>query len=224
MKKFKSKIRRKRHYIYFIFIITMIFIIYYEYTLTPKIIDISTSKIEEITNIYVKNNIIPADISVDKLIIINKNNNDEILYVDIDSSYANDIMKEVVTNIQNNIFSLNIQDTYLKKNKEYTYVAIPISINNGGFFSNLGPKIPIRLSFYEHAFGNIDIELTDYGINNALVKVILSINLEMKLYIPFNEEKIYKKFELIIASKIINGIVPNIYGGSYKTSSPIYDK
>lgn len=223
MKKFRTKsIKNSHKEIYIVIIILTIFFIirYYNKNITPKLINIVNTKIEEITNIYIKNNIVPESVDVDRLIKINKNNKDEILYVDIDTTYANEIMVSVVKKIQSNIFEFNINDSLLKKNGNITYLNTPLLLSEeGALFQNLGPKIPIKVNFYEHAFGNINVELVDYGINNALIKIYLEVFLEQKLYLPYKEDKLTKNFSLLISSKIISGSVPSIYGGTINKSS-----
>ena len=162
---------------------------------------------------------------------MNTNDEGEILYVDIDMDYARKIMVEIVGKIQNNILSLeqgNISgfrnSRELKSNNGSLYIEVPMLIsNNGVIFSNIGPKIPIKLSFYEHVLGNIDTKVTEYGINNVLVTVYLSIILEQKIVIPYSEEKIKKEYSLVLGSKIINGKVPSLYNGVINKSSSILE-
>lgn len=223
MKRFKTKSVKAKHnefLILLIIIIILLFLKFYNKNITKKIIDIASTKIEEVTNLYIKNNIVPESVNIEKLININKNAKGEILYVDIDTNYANQIMVSVIKKIQNNIFELNINDSLLKKHEGNAYLKIPLFLaDDGALINNLGPKIPVKLNFYEHAFGNIEVELLDYGINNAMIKVYLEVMLEQKIYIPYKEEKLNKKFSLLIGSKIITGTVPNIYGGAIHKSS-----
>lgn len=223
MKRFKTKTVKAKHkelIILLIIAIILLFIDYYNKNITKKILDIASTKIEEVTNIYIKNNIVPENVDIEKLININKNDKGEILYVDIDTNYANQIMVSVIKKIQNNIFELEINDSLLKRNKRNTYLKVPLFLaDDGALINNLGPKIPVKLNFYEHAFGNIEVELLDYGINNAIIKVYLEVILEQKIYIPYKEEKLNKKFSLLIGSKIITGTVPSIYGGTIHKSS-----
>lgn len=223
MKKFKTKSIKNSHkeiLIIIISITTFIITSYYNKNISPKLLDIATTKIEEITNIYIKNNIVPTNVDIERLIKINKNSKDEILYVDIDTTYANEIMVGVVKKIQSNIFEFQVDDQMLKKHHNDIYINIPLLASNEGvLFQNLGPKIPVKLNFYEHAFGNINVELIDYGINNALIKIYLEVFLEQKMYLPYKEEKLTKNFSLLISSKIISGSVPSIYGGSINKSS-----
>lgn len=228
MKKFKSKSKRKEKVDWMILIIlftTIILLHYYNKNISHKIINLAETKIEEITNLYVKKNIVPKDINIEKLILVYQNSNEEIISVDVDMQYANNIMVDVVKKIQNNIFELTYdEDEILKKYNDNLYITVPITLSdNGSLFSNIGPKIPIMITFYEHAFGNVDVELTDYGINNALLKVYLTISIEQKMLIPYKEKKFNKIFSVLLGVKIINGTVPNIYGNSLKKSSSIIE-
>lgn len=225
MTRFKTKKHTKGKieiYLLIIAIIAFILIRQYNSLLSNKISNIAKNKIEEVTNLYVKKDIVPQNINLDELIKVYKNDAGEILTVDIDSNYANHIMVDVITKIQNNIFKMNFEDELLKKKNDNIYLSVPLFMAyKGTLLSNLGPKVPIKLSFYEHAFGNIEVELTDYGINNCLVKVYLSVSLEQKIYIPYDTDKSYKDFNLLIGTKIMTGKVPSIYGGSIMKSSEI---
>lgn len=215
MKTFKTKIKNKiENLIILVVIITILFINYYNKRLSNNIIDVGSTKLEEITNYYVKKDIVPKNSNVNELLIINKNKNDEILYVDIDTERANQIMLDVVTKIQNSINSMEFEDKLLKKYNDNIYLEIPLSFSHGGMISNLGPKIPVKLSFYEQVLASIDTEVNNYGINNAIVKIYLTIDLEQKIYVPFKQEKFTRQYRLLLSAKMINGTVPSFLGGT----------
>lgn len=223
MKRFKTKIiKNKSHYIIFIVILSVSMMYYINYSISESVSDIISTKLEEYANLVVKKRIVPKNVNSERLVKLYFNDKKEIIYSDIDMKYANDIMIEVVEKIQNDINELFINDDILTKNSKYYYVKVPISIGKYyTFISNLSPKIPVKVSYYEHSFGNIDLELLDYGINNALLKVYLTIDLEQKVYVPYNKNKFRKQYRVLIGSKIINGTIPNIYGGKMTKSSSI---
>jgi sporulation protein YunB len=187
---------------------------YYNKKVSNAIIDVSSTKLEEVSNIYIKKNIIPTSFQLSDLLIINKNKNDEILYVEMDTEKANEIMIDVVTKIQDSIDELLFEDNLLKKYNDNVYIKIPLLLNSGSLTSSLGPKVPIKIEFYEQVLANIDTEIVNYGINNALIKVYLTIDLEQKIYVPFKSEKFNRSYKLLLSSKIINGTVPDVLGGS----------
>lgn len=233
MKKFKSKKITKGKIdcvIILILIFTLIMMHFYNTNISPKIFNIALSKLDEINTLYIKKDILPKT-DIEELIDVNLNSNNEIVYVDIDYNCAYDIMRDIITKIQNNLLLLESGDiSYLKNARELKsyngnlYLELPIGLAyEGVLWSNLGPKIPVKLSLYEHVLGTIETEVKEYGINNALLNVSMTISLEQKLIIPYQEEKIVRDYKMILGSKVINGTVPNFYNGSYKSSSNLLD-
>lgn len=234
MKKFKTKKRLKKRieiYIVLIIIIVLSLLHYYDNKISDKILDLTLAKLEQITTIYIKKDIAPKNVELNDLIKINLNSNQEIIYVDIDTDYARELMIETVGKIQNNIYKLEQGDfgvdknmNELRINDNHIYLLLPLMLaNDGVLMQSLGPKIPIKVSFFEYVFGNIDTEVIEYGINNALIKISLTISLEQKIIIPYKEQKKIREYSIILGSKIIPGKVPSIYGGTMKNSSPILE-
>lgn len=230
MKKFKTK-RNKQKSIEVVFVLILLFLFalfyYYNKNISYKVINIAEEKLEEISILYIKKDIVPKKVVLNDLLKINMNQDGEITYVDVDMDYARELMVEIVENIQNNIFELekgNISgfenSNELKSYKGNLYISVPLLLGEEGvLIQQLGPKVPIRLSFYEHALGNVDTTITEYGINNALIKVNLEIELEQKIILPYTEKTYKRTFSLVLGSKIVNGKVPSFYGGTYNKSS-----
>ncbi len=215
MRRFKSKSKSKiEYFIIIIVILTFLLMYYYNKKITNSILDISSTKLEEITNVYIKRDIVPMDSDVNNLLTINKNQKDEILYVDINTEEANKIMVDVVTKIQNSINKIEFDDNLIKKHNNNVYMKVPLTFNSGAMFSSLGPKIPVKLDFYEQVLASIDTEITNYGINNAMIKIYLTIDLEQKIYIPFKKEKFKRSYRVLLSAKMTNGTVPSILGGT----------
>ena len=68
---------------------------------------------------------------------------------------------------------------------------------------------------------SIKTELTPYGINNSLLKVYVIVNTRVRFIIPFVYDSVYIESEIPVIMKIINGSIPEVYGGNYAISSPI---
>lgn len=191
MKKFKCKKITKSKVdmlLICIFILTLIIMHFYNYKISPKIYNIAISKLDEINTLYIKKDILPKT-NIDELLIVNLNSNEEIVFVDVDYNKAYELMKSIIVKIQDNLFLLEQGDIKnfknareLKSYKGNLYLELPLGLAYDGLlFSNLGPKIPIKISFYEHVLGNIETEVKEYGINNALLNVTLTISLEQKM-------------------------------------------
>lgn len=215
----------------FIIFVVILSLNYYNKNISPKILNIALSKLEEITTLYIKKDITPLNADLNRLVKTTQNSNEEIIIVDTDMDYAYDIMIDIIHKIQDNIMLLESGDiSYFQNHRELNsyngniFLSIPLGLAyNGLLFSNMGPKIPIKISFYEHVLGTVETTITPYGINNALMKVYLTITLEQKLIIPYKEEKISRDYTLLLGSKIITGVVPEVYGGFLKNNSSIIE-
>ena len=223
MRTFKTKRKNKKYIqvmLISIVILTSILINYYGTNISKKIELIAQEKLEEISILYIKKDITPDNIELNELIKINLNEKQEIIYTDIDMDYARKVMVDIVGKIQNNIYKLesgNISNfknaNELKSNDGNLYLLVPLMLyTDNVLVQNLGPKVPIKLSFYENVFGDIKTNITEYGINNALITIELTIELEQKIIIPYKEKEYKRVFSIPLGSKVINGKVPNIYG------------
>ncbi len=233
MKRFKSK-RITRGKIDFILIsilvLSLIMMHFYNRNISPKVLNIALSKLDEINTLFIKKDILPKQ-DIEELIDVHLNSKEEIIAVDVDYNTAYKMMKEIIVNIQNNLLELengNIHDfknaRELKSYNGNLYLLLPLGLTfDGVLFSSLGPKIPIKISHYEHVLGTVETEVKEYGINNALLNVTLTVSLEQKLIIPYQEEKITRDYKMILGSKVIQGTVPSFYNGTMKSISNLLE-
>ena len=76
---------------------------------------------------------------------------------------------------------------------------------------NLGPKIPIRF----HVIGNVqsDVvrEITEFGINSALVDISIVIKVNVQVIVPLATKTTTIEEKIPVALGVISGPVPQIY-------------
>lgn len=139
-------------------------------------------------------------------------------------SIATDVVQTNIKLLENGellIDELSIKDS--SKLKKGIIAEVPLgSITKNALFSNLGPKIPIRLNYIGDVASNISTKITQYGINNALVEVGIKLELTAQVILPFMTEKKKMQYDIPVAIKIIQGIVPNYYGNGLVKDSSIY--
>lgn len=163
-----------------------------------KSINIISTMINESINEVLRNN-------YDNLINIEKNSNDEIVSIDFDNIELNNILYDFNNNILNKINNLQI------KNDIY-YVPSGI-IHNIPAIVNIGPKIPFKISILGDTNNNIYTNIKDYGINNSIIEVGIKINIDLQIILPFITKTISVDKNIILDSKIIQGNIPDYYGG-----------
>ena len=133
----------------------------------------------------------------------------------------NDITKEiqnVLTNLDNGIIDEyyvfdRIKKGRFKKVKNGIVCDVSIgSVRNSVLFSSVGPSIPIKLIFSSQIKSDIDIEVVEYGINNALVKMYLVVSIKEQINMPITSKRSEIQVREPISINLMKGDIPNYYG------------
>lgn len=179
---------------------------------------------------------ITTGIETDKLFNLIKNEDGEIQTIDFNSIVVNKVLSTTTNVIQKNIKALGSGDInyvdipeeyflqYDKRNlKKGIIYEIPMGAVTGNMFlSNLGPKIPVKLSLIGSVLSNINTKINQYGINNALVEICVHIELTEQVNLPMMFKRVTVKTDVPIAIKIIEGKIPLYYSSSgLEKNSPI---
>lgn len=90
------------------------------------------------------------------------------------------------------------------------------SIRKSTLFANVGPSIPIKLLFSSGLNSSIDVDVSEYGINNAIIKVYFSVDINEQITMPISSSRKKISIKKIIAIDIINGKIPDYYTGLIK--------
>lgn len=177
---------------------------------------------------------ITEKISPDDLFTITKDSNGEIKSIDFNSSTVNKFLTETTNSIQINLrniekgdidaleFSDSVLVDYDKKNLKngIIYEVSSGLIFNNSLLSNIGPKIPVKISLLGDATSNVSSEVTNYGINNALIEVYVNISINEKVILPFYEDTINIESKVPVAIKLVTGTVPKYYVNGMNESTP----
>jgi len=241
MRRFKRVKNKKNTMKFLLFIVffcvlinTFIIFNYYSNKVTEKSVIIIQEKLDKIIYQFFTD-LITDDIintkSTSDLLTINKNSNEEIVSVDynLEKTYkllteTSSVIKKALVNLENGKIDVDDYDNYLENNKNGLVLNIPLFLSSSNIFlNNLGPKIPVVVNFNGSLLTNIKTKVTNYGFNNALLEIYITVELEKLVITPVkkDEEKFY--YDILIGAVVVNGSVPNFYGGSYESNSNILD-
>lgn len=163
-----------------------------------------------------------------ELFRITKNSNDEIEMIDYNSYVVNEVLKEVTLNIEQNLLIIEDEDfrsikakTHRDDGKVAFYIPFG-AITNSPLLNNKGPLIPVRLKLIGSVLTNIETRVKEYGVNNALVEMIIYIEAKEQVLLPMISEQITITNEIPISYNIINGKIPSYYSGGLAKQSEIY--
>ncbi len=232
--KFKRKFKiNKKHVIFLIVLLiivnTVILLMYFSNKLS-KSIEVSAKKeLKEITtNIIIKHFSKEKlnEITIDDLIIINKNQNGEVMDISFKLDKAYDVMLSIKDNVDKEIINLkegNLPDkTHIIKDN--LIVKVPYySWTDNLILINLGPKIHVQLKMLQNVRGNVYTKVSSYGINSILLNLYISLYVKDGILYPIYNEDIEYTFDLLVASKVIQGRIPSFYNGLLENKSSIID-
>ena len=163
-------------------------------------------------------------VGIDDIIVANRNRDDEIIDIDFKLDVAYDMMLSLRDELDKAVADLKqgkvtknsimIKDNLVVKVPFYTYT-------NNALLMNLGPKMHIEVNILEILRGAVRTEVKSYGINSVLINVYLDYWLTQSILFPANRENIVVEYELLVASKVVQGKVPSLYTGRYEQSSEI---
>ncbi len=142
---------------------------------------------------------------------------DNMLDISLDNAKVNELLYVVNDNILNNIKMLesgqysNIDIKYLQNSDLIFNVPIGV-IYDIPILVGIGPKIPFKLDIITNSDNSVYTNIRDYGINNSIIEVILKINLNIQIILPFTSKEVQISKEIPIDTKIIQGKVPTYYG------------
>lgn len=85
---------------------------------------------------------------------------------------------------------------------------------------NLGPKIPIRFHIIGNLQSNVVYDITEFGINNALIDVSIIITVNVQVIVPLATKTTVIEQKIPVALGIISSPVPQIYTRGGEGSAP----
>ena len=156
------------------------------------------SEVERLTNNIVnqaiRNKIKNANYSFNK---VNQNENSKLF--SYDTIMLTKIKDEITAYVQDSFIQLDngkideyfisdrIKTGRFKKVKHGVICDLTLgSVRGSTLFANVGPAIPIKLSFLGQIQSDIDVDIKEYGINNVLVTIYLIINVKEQISMPFS--------------------------------------
>ncbi len=208
------------------------FIHYFNKTLGPGLIRCAEDEVERLTVIVMNNSIRKylSNHSLEDLLQIVRNGDHEIELIRYDTKVLNQFTMEITNLLENDLqymakgefdkidLSLKYlsEDYYERLDSGIVFTVSMGSVTGNGLLANIGPKIPLNLSIVGNVFSNVEAKVKDYGMNNAMIEVILKLEVSTVIHMPFLSKKVKVLNSIPITMEIIQGSIPNYYLDSTK--------
>ncbi len=169
----------------------------------------------------VKEKFVNKNINYQNLMITNENKAGEIITIDFDNQKINELLIDITDNLIVNL--KDIEDGSFSNSKEVYYVPFGIVTRLPSLYW-IGPKIPIKIKIIGSLDTNIITTVKNYGINNVLLEIKVMVSVNIRILLPFITDRINTIVEIPVITKIIQGKIPQYYGGIYTNGSNIYSQ
>ena len=135
--------------------------------------------------------------------------------ISFDTYNLSKLQNSILEKINNSLFSLeNIDNAELIDNNLVFKIPFGL-INNNILLNNFGPDIPSCLKLIGNSTCHIDFNIESQSINTILLKVVVFIDLSLRVFIPLDSEDIKVNYDYPLSIKFIQGQIPDTYLGSY---------
>ena len=204
-----------------ILVVSYILIKIFTYKSEPILLDYAKRKSTNIASTLIDKSIneVLHENEYENLIEIEKDNNGQIVNLNFNNKEINDILYLTTENLLKSVNLLENGkfrelDTEYIGDKELLYY-IPIGvIHNIPVLVNIGPRIPFKIEILGAVDNKTETSVKEYGINSSIIEIYLNVNLQIQVILPFKKEKYKTKKNILLDSKIIQGKIPEYYGGS----------
>lgn len=220
--------------------VSFFFIIYLSKKINPIFMSYAESETRKLMTLVINKSLtkeLTLKDEIDNIYHITKSNNEDIQIIDFDSKEVTKFLNNITNLIQNNLKAIeegnidlidleeNTLDKYDKDSlKKGIIYEIPIlAATNSSLLSNIGPRIPVRFYLIGDVTSNVETEVKEYGINNALVKLSIRINVSGRVNLPFVSENVTVDMVIPVSMKIIQGKIPEFYLDGFKSTSNLVE-
>ena len=183
------------------------------------LLPMAESKIRKVVTMIINDACDESMIS-DDLYEIVREDDETIKMITYNSFEVTKLINEVTLNIEKMIRKIesgNINYYGDKVDNGGVIAEIPFGVIFGNsMFSNIGPKIKLRLKILGDITSNIETEVKPYGINNAYVETRIYLTVTARIVLPFVTDKVVISNVIPLSMNIVSGNVPNGYITSYK--------
>ncbi len=233
LKRRKRKNKINKLIVLFILIILCVYFVIniFDKRVRPILLSYAEAESRKLTTLVINKAVtkqIALNMEPDNLYQIETNSSNEINIVSYNSVVVTKILNSITNLVQlnlkaieeGNVDLLELPDNYnTDKLKQGIIYEVPFgAITNIAFLSNVGPKIPVKLSLIGDVTSGIRSNLTEYGINNALLEIGVNIEVTCRINMPFISEQIKVENTVPIVVKLIQGKVPEYYFNGFNSS------
>ena len=243
----KMLLRKKKRKVNILFICIIIFIFlvvvsgyfinYYSKKAIPLLMSYAEAESKKLIILVINKAVTKQinNVDTDQIFEVTYNNNGEVILVDFNSKRTSIALSTITSLVEVNLRAIEegkIDMIELPENsldgfdtdllEKGIILEVPLGvISNSVLLTNLGPKVPVKISLIGDVSSGFSTNVKEYGINNALITLNIDVEVSAKVVLPFVSEDMNVNASIPIAMKVIQGKIPEYYLNGFTTKSNI---
>ncbi len=190
--------------------------------LIPLIKKYGQMEIERFNQLVISHSYFTDQKQYDELVIIERNEENEIALLDFDMVKVNQLANRIVLDIEN-IYSQIENGTYQAQDESY-YQRRMEEVSQTGIIASLSlntlfhlpsflmlPSIPLTYKHLSSVGSSISKTIENYGVNHVMIELSIDIKMNIAMVYPFFEQYHTQVISIPILLEIFQGQVPLVY-------------
>lgn len=221
----------------FLIVISFVFINYYSNKAMPLLMTYAEAETKRLVILVINKAVTKQinNVDINDIFDVTYNNEGEVILVDFNSKRTSIALSTITSLVELNLRAIEegkIDMLELPDNSLDSFnvdllekgiiLEVPFGVvSNSVLLSNIGPKIPVKLTLIGDVSSGFSTEVTEYGINNALIKLYIDVEVAARIVMPIITDDITISASIPIAMKVIQGKIPEYYMNGFTTRSNI---
>ena len=221
----------------FVSIMSFSFINYYSNKALPLLMTYAEAETKKLVILVINKAVTKQinNVDISNIFEVTYNNEGEVILIDFNSKRTSIALSTITSLVELNLRAIeegkidmlelpdNTLDSFdtdlLEKG---VILEVPLGvISDSTMIANLGPKIPVKLSVIGDVSSGFSTDVEEYGINNALIKLYIDVEVNARVVMPFISDDISISASIPIAMKVVQGKIPEYYLNGFTTKSNI---
>ena len=190
--------------------------------LIPFIKEYGQMEIERFNQLVISHSYFTDQKQYDELVIIERNEENEIALLDFDMVKVNQLANRIVLDIEN-IYSQIENGTYQAQDESY-YQRRMEEVSQTGIIASLSlntlfhlpsflmlPSIPLTYKHLSSVGSSISKKIENYGVNHVMIELSIDIKMNIAMIYPFFEQYHTQVISIPILLEIFQVQVPLVY-------------
>ena len=221
----------------FCFVGVISFINYYSNKALPLLVSYAEAEAKKLIILVINKAVTKQinNVETNDIFEVTYNNNGEVILIDFNSKRTSIALSTITSLIEINLRAIeegridmielpdNSLDAFdIDLLEKGIILEVPLGVvSDSALLTNLGPKVPVKLSLIGDVSSGFSTDVKEYGINNALITLNIDVEVNAKVVLPFVSNDMNISASIPIAMKVIQGNIPDYYLNGFTTRSNI---